>query len=89
MDLGVYSVVIDAEEGTLKVSGKVNPYIILKVFEKYGKHGEVSCIKFEGDVREPIYHHQYHNCYGGNGYIPHVSAQPYPLVGGPDYYYMV
>ncbi|OMP04253.1 hypothetical protein COLO4_09814 [Corchorus olitorius] len=30
------------DSGQLKVSGKVNPCIILKVFEKYGKHGEDS-----------------------------------------------
>ena len=84
MDLGVYSVVIDAEKGTVKVSGKVNPYIILKVFEKYGKHGEVSCIKFEGEVKEPIYYHQ--NYYGGNGYVPYGSSHSYPPMGGPDYY---
>ncbi|XP_039028140.1 heavy metal-associated isoprenylated plant protein 32-like [Hibiscus syriacus] len=27
------------EKGTMKVSGNVNPYIIMKIFEKYGKHG--------------------------------------------------
>ncbi|XVF33873.1 hypothetical protein REPUB_Repub18cG0009100 [Reevesia pubescens] len=82
---GVYSVVIDAEQGTVKVSGKVNPYIILKVLEKYEKHGEVTCIKFDGEVREPIYYpHNY--CYGGNGYIPYGSAHPYPLMEGPEYF---
>ncbi|XVE50834.1 hypothetical protein DITRI_Ditri01bG0195600 [Diplodiscus trichospermus] len=82
---GVYSVVIDAEKGKVKVSGKVNPYKILKVLEKHGKHGEVSCVKFEGEVWEPIYYH--HNYYGGNGHIPYGSAYSYPLMGRPDYYY--
>ncbi|OMO83719.1 hypothetical protein CCACVL1_11247 [Corchorus capsularis] len=81
---GIYSVVIDADSGQLKVSGKVNPYIILKVFEKYGKHGEVSCVKFDGEVREPFYNPYY----GGNGYIPYGPGAPYPHIGGPiDYYH--
>lgn len=29
---GVYSVVLDAEQGTVKVNGKVNPTTILNVF---------------------------------------------------------
>ncbi|XVF77093.1 hypothetical protein PTKIN_Ptkin14bG0012400 [Pterospermum kingtungense] len=82
---GVYSIVIDAEKGTVKVSGKVNPYIILKLFEKYGKHGEVSCIKFEGEVKEPIYFRP--NYFGGNGYMPYGPTPQYPLMGGPNYCY--
>ncbi|CAK7324514.1 unnamed protein product [Dovyalis caffra] len=44
---GVYSVVLDAEQGTVKVNGKVDPTIILNVFDKYGKHGEVSSVRFD------------------------------------------
>ncbi|XP_038998319.1 heavy metal-associated isoprenylated plant protein 36-like [Hibiscus syriacus] len=80
---GVYSVAIDAEKGTLKVSGNVNPSIIMKIFEKNGKHGEIAWITFEGDVREPIYH-PHHNYYG---FIPYGSVHPYPPMGGPDHYF--
>ncbi|GMI85067.1 hypothetical protein HRI_002176000 [Hibiscus trionum] len=83
---GAYSVVIDAEKGILKVSGNVNPCIIMNIFEKYGKHGEITCIKFEGGVREPMYHpHSYY--YGRNGFSPYESVNPYPLMGGPDPYF--
>ncbi|TYI85403.1 hypothetical protein E1A91_D05G439900v1 [Gossypium mustelinum] len=83
---GVYSVDIDAEKGTMKVSGNVNPNLILNIFEKYGKHGEISCVKFEGDTRDPFYHHHC-NYYGGNGFIPYGSIHPYPFMQGPDPYF--
>ncbi|MBA0788971.1 hypothetical protein Gotri_027846 [Gossypium trilobum] len=70
----------------MKVSGNVNPNLILNIFEKYGKHGEISCVKFEGDTRDPFYHH-YCNYYGGNGFIPYGSIHPYPFMQGPDPYF--
>ncbi|KAF7815913.1 meiotic recombination protein SPO11-1 isoform X1 [Senna tora] len=42
---GVYSITIDGEEGTLKVTGRVNPSSLLGVLEKYERHGELKFIR--------------------------------------------
>uniref|UniRef100_A0A6N2NAB0 HMA domain-containing protein n=1 Tax=Salix viminalis TaxID=40686 RepID=A0A6N2NAB0_SALVM len=34
---------------TVKVNGKVNPTTILNVLDEYGKHGEVSSLRFDGE----------------------------------------
>lgn len=45
---GAYSIDIDAEQATVKVSGTVNPKIILQVLE--GKHAKVKSVKFDGEA---------------------------------------
>lgn len=78
---GVYSVVLDAEQGTVRVIGKVNPTTILNVFDKYGKHGEVSSLRFDGEVMEQIPY----SFYGDNPYNPHEV--PYPPIPIPIPYH--
>ncbi|XP_011038780.1 PREDICTED: neural Wiskott-Aldrich syndrome protein isoform X2 [Populus euphratica] len=82
-NLKVYSVVLDAEQGTLKVNGKVNPSTILNVFDKFGKHGEVSSLRFDGEVMEQIPY----SFYGDNPYNPYEVPYPpipYPFFRGPE-----
>ncbi|WJX28771.1 hypothetical protein P8452_17450 [Trifolium repens] len=87
---GVYTITIDGEEGTVKVTGRVNPNTLLSVLEKYGKHAQVKYVKFEGEVveRNSNYYGEYgYNPYDGmeyqgyyNPYYPHFSQpRPYPL----------
>ncbi|XP_011038781.1 PREDICTED: neural Wiskott-Aldrich syndrome protein isoform X3 [Populus euphratica] len=73
----------DAEQGTLKVNGKVNPSTILNVFDKFGKHGEVSSLRFDGEVMEQIPY----SFYGDNPYNPYEVPYPpipYPFFRGPE-----
>lgn len=85
--LGVYNISIDAEEGTVKVTGRVNPNTLLRVLERYGRHAEVKWIRFDGEVRERGYYY-----YGENGYVPSPYAPApygvsyhYPVSGGYEY----
>ncbi|KAM1041126.1 hypothetical protein ACFX2I_030316 [Malus domestica] len=90
---GVYKINIDAEGGTVKVSGKVNPSTLLMVLEGSGKHAEVKSVTFDGEVK---------NDWGGGydyfgeagygyGYNPYGVAPPpfypYPPYGGYDYHW--
>jgi len=60
----------------VKVNGKVNPTTILNVFDKYGKHGEVSSLRFDGEVMEQIPY----SFYGDNPYNPYeVPCLPIPI----------
>ena len=79
--LGVYNISIDAEEGTVKVTGRVNPNTLLRVLERYGRHAEVKWIRFDGEVRERGYYY-----YGENGYVPSPYA---PAPYGVSYHYPV
>ncbi|XP_040990462.1 heavy metal-associated isoprenylated plant protein 32 [Juglans microcarpa x Juglans regia] len=77
---GAYNITIDADQGTVKVTGRVNPNVLLRVLERYGKHAEVKWIRFEGEVRERGY-----NYYGENGFVPspyHGMPCNYPVLGG-------
>uniref|UniRef100_A0A2N9ITR5 HMA domain-containing protein n=1 Tax=Fagus sylvatica TaxID=28930 RepID=A0A2N9ITR5_FAGSY len=84
---GVYNISIDAEQGTVKVTGRVNPTMLLRVLERYGRHAEVKWIRFDGEVRERGYYY-----YGENGYVPSPYAPApygvsyhYPMMGGYEY----
>ncbi|KAK4849828.1 hypothetical protein QYF36_001238 [Acer negundo] len=86
---GAYSVAIDAENGTVRISGRVNPNLALRILQNNGKHAEVTSIKFDGEVVEPNFN--YYSFYGENinGFIsnPHrVAYPPYPLLMGPPQY---
>ncbi|KAH9804191.1 Meiotic recombination protein SPO11-1 [Citrus sinensis] len=88
---GVYSVVIDAEKGTVNVSGKVNPNTILRILDKNGRHAEFSCLEFHGQVEKNNYVENDH-CYyyGDHGYIPPrvpVPYSSYPMLGPEFSYY--
>ncbi|KAK2640175.1 hypothetical protein Ddye_027970 [Dipteronia dyeriana] len=86
---GAYSVAIDAEKGTVRISGRVNPNLALRILQNNGKHAEVMSIKFDGEVVEPNFN--YYSFYGENinGFIsnPHrVAYPPYPILMGPPQY---
>lgn len=81
--LGVYNITMDADQGTVKVTGRVNPNVLLRVLERYGKHAEVKWIRFDGQIRESGYHY-----YGENGSFPSPYGMScnYPVLGaGYDY----
>jgi hypothetical protein len=69
---GVYSITMDGDEGTVKVSGRVNPNTLLSVLETNGKHAKVKYVKFEGEVveRNPNY-------YGKYDYYPYDNGMEY------------
>ncbi|XP_062011194.1 meiotic recombination protein SPO11-1 isoform X1 [Rosa rugosa] len=81
---GAYSIDIDAEQSMVKVSGKVNPKIILQLLG--GKHAKVKSIKF--DSEEPSM---------GGGYPPPppplppygmgLAPHPYSYLNGGPYDY--
>ncbi|KAH9652266.1 Meiotic recombination protein SPO11-1 [Citrus sinensis] len=88
---GVYSVVIDAEKGTVNISGKVNPNTMLRILDKNGRHAEFSCLEFHGQVEKNNYVENDH-CYyyGDHGYIPPrvpVPYSSYPMLGPEFSYY--
>lgn len=63
---------MDGDDGTVKVSGRVNPNTLLSVLETNGKHAKVKYVKFEGEVveRNPNY-------YGGYEYYPYDYGMEY------------
>ena len=89
----MYKINIDAEGGTVKVSGKVNPSTLLMVLEGSGKHAEVKSVTFDGEVKNDW--GGGYNYFGearyGYGYNPYEVAPPpfypYPLYGGYDYHW--
>ncbi|KAL5803878.1 hypothetical protein ACOSQ3_030678 [Xanthoceras sorbifolium] len=90
---GIYSVAIDAEKGTVKVSGKVNPNLVLRILQNNGKHAEVLFMRFDGEVVEDHFNFycHYHGAENGFCYInninPHIVGvtHPYPFLMGPGY----
>lgn len=49
---GSYSITIDGEQGTVTITGRVNPNSLMVVLEKYGKHGDLKYVKFDGEIKE-------------------------------------
>ncbi|KAI8557489.1 hypothetical protein RHMOL_Rhmol04G0014500 [Rhododendron molle] len=47
---GVYSVTIDAEEGLAKISGEVDPNILLRAVGTSGKHAELKWVQLKSPV---------------------------------------
>ncbi|KAA8527056.1 hypothetical protein F0562_008715 [Nyssa sinensis] len=68
---GVYSVTIDAAEGTAKVSGEVDPNVLMSALARSGKHAELVWVKLKSGVVSTD--HNYHNNEYGYGAI----NQPY------------
>lgn len=82
---GAYSIDIDAEQATVKVSGKVNPKIILQVLE--GKHAKVKSVKFDGEA--PSMGGGYPPPPYAMGPYPYPYPYPYPIGGPYDYPMMI
>ncbi|KAL3531376.1 hypothetical protein ACH5RR_010698 [Cinchona calisaya] len=80
--IGVYSVDIDAREGMAKVSGEVDPNILLKALARTGKHAELAWVKLKHPMlnrdRED-YTSSYHNNHGSYGdYHNNYNYEPHP-----------
>ncbi|KAA8547655.1 hypothetical protein F0562_004084 [Nyssa sinensis] len=76
---GVYSVTIDGKEGTVKVTGEVDPSVLMRALAKTGKHAELVWVKLTSSAKTRGYAN---NKYGSYGYAalpqPHPSLQHYP-----------
>ncbi|KFK38647.1 hypothetical protein AALP_AA3G142100 [Arabis alpina] len=71
----VYSVDFGGDDNTIKLKARANPNIILAVIERYGEHGKVSNLRFDGEVMN----FQGNGYYGQSGfYLPSNSAGYYP-----------
>ncbi|KAI9116316.1 hypothetical protein K1719_012483 [Acacia pycnantha] len=64
---------LDAEEGMIYISGKVDPQKILRKITKHGKHAELRWMKTGQNERA-------HVPYGG--LMPHEIGRPLPYYGG-------
>lgn len=72
--------VLDGEEGRVKISGNVNPGIVFWILERHGVHAQVSYIRLDGEVQNNQYYNNIENAYN-----PHRLAYPYPPSIGPQY----
>ncbi|KAM7492774.1 hypothetical protein LguiA_035695 [Lonicera macranthoides] len=84
---GVYSVTIDAQEGTALVSGEVDPNILLRALISAGKHAEIVWIKLKhptlnGRVPPYYYSHNNNSIYGPSS----SSSYSYGATDEPSYY---
>ncbi|CAK9166877.1 unnamed protein product [Ilex paraguariensis] len=61
---GVYSVTIEAQEGTAKVCGEVDPNILLRALARSGRHAELVWVKLK---HPSLSRCNYENGYGSNG----------------------
>ncbi|CAK9146582.1 unnamed protein product [Ilex paraguariensis] len=66
---GVYSVTIDAAEGTAKVSGEVDPNILLRGLARSGNHAELVWVK----LKHPVMNNRrcYYTADNGSSYAYH------------------
>ncbi|VVA97459.1 unnamed protein product [Arabis nemorensis] len=71
----VYSVDFVGADNSIKLKARANPNIILAVIERYGEHGKISNLRFDGEVMN----FQGNGYYGQSGlYLPSNSAGYYP-----------
>ncbi|CAI9756819.1 unnamed protein product [Fraxinus pennsylvanica] len=67
---GVYSVTIDAEEGTARVSGLVDPNILMRALTRTGYHAELKWVKLKHQELSRGYNY-------GHGYNYGAIDDPY------------
>ncbi|KAJ6673048.1 HYDROXYPROLINE-RICH GLYCOPROTEIN FAMILY PROTEIN [Salix purpurea] len=79
----VYSVLLDAEQGIVKVNVKVNSTTILNVFDEYGKHGEVSSLRFDGE-RATVWEKSVSNANATASASANATASPPPSPPPPQ-----
>ncbi|CAK9148859.1 unnamed protein product [Ilex paraguariensis] len=77
--LGVYSVTIDAQAGTAKVSGEVDPNLLLRALARSGRHAELIWVK----LNHPVLNSSNYD----NGYSPYGSYEPYNYGANGSYGY--
>ncbi|PSR85392.1 Heavy metal-associated isoprenylated plant protein, partial [Actinidia chinensis var. chinensis] len=78
-NLRVYSVTLDAEEGLAKISGEMDPNILLWALARNGKHAELKWVSLKSTTPKKGYYN-YNNGYRSdsyNGYSYGTSNQPY------------
>lgn len=80
----MYSITIDGEQGTVKVTGRVNPSSLLGVLDKYGRHGELKYIKFDGEI---IQQTRSPSCYCYFAEHDNQYYSPYGLINTNNNYY--
>ncbi|KAK3032183.1 hypothetical protein RJ639_035008 [Escallonia herrerae] len=81
---GVYSVTIDAQEGTARVAGEVDPNVLLRALARSGKHAEIVRVNLKHPVLKRSYYgddyspygHDYSHGYGGRCYDA-IDDDPY------------
>ncbi|XP_022876922.1 uncharacterized protein LOC111395144 [Olea europaea var. sylvestris] len=81
---GVYSVIIDAEEGTARVSGLVDPNILMRALARTGYHAELKWVKLKHPELSRCYFGQ---CNYGHGYTYGAIDDPYKYPRTLPYYY--
>ncbi|KAK3010135.1 hypothetical protein RJ639_011792 [Escallonia herrerae] len=83
---GVYSVSIDSQDGLAKVSGEVDPNILLRALARTGNHAELVWVKLKHPVLARGFqgsygYGKYHNPYGYGSTLYdhpwHDAHQPY------------
>ncbi|CAL5390281.1 unnamed protein product [Camellia sinensis] len=61
---GVYSVTIDAEEGLAKISGEVDPNILLSALGRSGRHAELKWVKLKSTAPNRAYYDDHGHSHG-------------------------
>ncbi|GFS45131.1 hypothetical protein Acr_00g0094350 [Actinidia rufa] len=64
---GVYSVTLDAEEGLAKISGEMDPNILLWALARNGKHAELKWVSLKSTTPKKGYYN-YNNGYHSDSY---------------------
>ncbi|EOA31590.1 hypothetical protein CARUB_v10014786mg [Capsella rubella] len=73
---GVYSVDFVGDDNSMKLKARVNPNILLAVIERYGEHGKITNLRFDGEVMTP--RGGGGGYYGQSGYyLPSCTAGSY------------
>lgn len=71
------------DDNSMKLKARVNPNILLAVIERYGEHGKITNLRFDGEVMTPRgggYYGQsgYYLPSTAGGYYPYPSSYPPP-----------
>ncbi|KAA8523555.1 hypothetical protein F0562_009978 [Nyssa sinensis] len=72
---GVYSVTIDAEQGTTKVIGEVDPSVLLRALARSGNHAELLWVNLKSPVSSRGYH--YNDEYQNGPHVYGAINQPH------------
>ncbi|XP_057465793.1 heavy metal-associated isoprenylated plant protein 32 [Actinidia eriantha] len=79
---GPYSVTIDAEEGIAKISGEVDPNILLHALGSGGRHAELKWVNLKSPAPNRAYYDDGYSSYSygyghGHGHDDRAIKQPY------------
>ncbi|XP_010500042.1 PREDICTED: uncharacterized protein LOC104777474 [Camelina sativa] len=84
----IYSMEFVGDDNSIKLKARVNPSILMAAMERYGEHGKIINLRFDGEVMNPRSGGYYgHSGYylpamasGAGGYYPY-SYPPYACGG--------